>query len=231
MRTTALVLYAIVVVFFAGFLCYTLIAREHLDGLARGFVTEKTVIYSQPIVEIADQSLDAPVVKKLLRDEQIAAMRREIAEYRRDAAGYIADLTRQGVRVGPVLNANPLVAKIAAVKERIRSFYDETLDALNDDLRIFATSNLIAGAVAFVLAFRSGGDIRKSTVGFSLLMFVAVLYCSLMYLDDMTFFRMLFRMHIGWWYAVGLGAVVVGLWLDERRAKERDVIPSAIGSA
>jgi hypothetical protein len=219
MRTTALVLNAMVVVFFAGFLCYTLIAREHLDGLARGFVTEKTIVYSQPVVELADQSLDSAVVTKLLSDEQIAAMRREIAEYRRDAAGYIADLTRRGVRVGPVVNANPLVAKVAAVKERIRTFYDETLDALIDDLRIFATSNLIAGAVAFVLAFRSGADIRKSTVGFSWLMFAAVLYCAFMYVDDLTFFRILFRMHLGWWYAVGLGAVMVGLWLDWGHAK------------
>lgn len=43
MRKTVLVLNSIVVVFFAGFLAYTFIARKHLDSIAREFVTEKTL--------------------------------------------------------------------------------------------------------------------------------------------------------------------------------------------
>jgi hypothetical protein len=70
MRKTTLVLNSIVVVFFVLFLAYTVIARQHLEALARDFVTEKTVAYSSPIVEVASESLESPLVKKLLSDDQ-----------------------------------------------------------------------------------------------------------------------------------------------------------------
>ncbi len=48
-------------------------------------------------------------------------------------------------------------------------------------------------------------------------MFVAVLYCSYLYVDDLTFFRILFRTHMGWWYAVFLRVMIVALYLDYGR--------------
>jgi hypothetical protein len=214
MRKTTLVLNSIIVVFFAGFLAYTLIARQHLTGLARGFVTEKTVVYSKPIVDVADDSLKLPFVQKLIPEDKTAAIRREIADYRNDPSAYISDLTRQKMRNLPVQNANPLLAKVDAFKEKIREFYDDTLNALIKDLRIFSVSNLIAGLIAFVLAFRSHTKIRQPIVWFSFLMFVAVLYCSSLYVDDLTFFSILFRAHMGWWYPLFLCAMVVAMYLD-----------------
>lgn len=218
MRKVTLVLNAIVVIFFACFLAYTFFARQHLDGLARNFVTEKTVAYSQPVVDFADKSLGTPIVQKLLTDDQAAAIRHEIDKYRNDAPAYIADLTRQTVSLADRPNANPLLAKVSSIKERIRAYYDDTLNALVEDLRIFAVCNLIAGTVAFTLAFRSRDDVRKSLAWFSFLMFAAVLYCSFMYVDNLTFFRILFRAHMGWWYAVVLGVTIVALFLDHGRA-------------
>lgn len=87
MRKTTLALNSIVAVFFACFLAYTFLARSHRDGLARVFVTEKTLQYSEPIVELADGSLDLPLVQKLLSEEQDATIRREIAAYRKNAPG------------------------------------------------------------------------------------------------------------------------------------------------
>ena len=107
-----------------------------------------------------------------------------------------------------------MIEKVAAIKNKIRTFYDKTLSALIADLRIFSISNLIAGLVAFGLAYRSSSDIRKPIVWFSFLMFVAVLYCSYLYVDDLTFFRILFRAHMGWWYAVFLCVMIVALYLD-----------------
>lgn len=66
MRNTAIALNSIVVVFFACFLGYTFFARQHLDGLAREFVTQRTLRYSAPIVEMADHSLDSPLVQKAI---------------------------------------------------------------------------------------------------------------------------------------------------------------------
>ncbi len=217
MRKTTLTLNSIVVVFFICFLAYTFVARQHLDSLARDFVTEKTLDYSKPVVEVADEALDSPLVKKLLSDDQKTAIRHEIADYRNDPGAYIADLTRQQLRDVPVASANPLIEKVASIKNKIRTFYDNTLNALIADLRIFSISNLIAGLIAFGLAYRSSSDIRKPIVWFSFLMFVAVLYCSYLYVDDLTFFRILFRTHMGWWYAALLCVMIVALYLDYGR--------------
>lgn len=224
MRETTLVLNLIVVVFFICFLAYTFVARQHLDSLARAFVTEKTLAYSKAVVELADEARDAPVVKKFLSDDQESAIGHQIADYQNDPNAYIADLTRQEVRDAPTANANPLIEKVTLIKNKIRTFYDNTLNALIADLRIFSLSNLIAGLIAFALAYRSSSNIRKPIVWFSFLMFVSVLYCSYLYVDDLTFFRILFRAHMGWWYAVFLCIMMVALYLDYGRhpnAKEQ----------
>ena len=234
MRKTTLTLNGIVLVFFICFPAYTFVARRHLDSLARDFVTEKTLDYSRPIVKLAAESLDSPLVKKLLSDEQETAIRHEIAGYENDPGGYIADLTGQQRSDVQVANANPLVDKVVSIKDEIRKFYDNTLKALIVDLRIFSISNLIAAMIAFGLAYRSPTDIRKPIVWFSFLMFVAVLYCSYLYVDDLTFFRILFRAHMGWGYAAFLSVMIVALYLDyghHANAKEQSDPRGAADSA
>ncbi|MDB5390075.1 MAG: hypothetical protein JWM11_5721 [Planctomycetaceae bacterium] len=218
MRNLAIALNSIVAAFFACFLLYTFIARQHLDAFARVFVTEKTLHYSEPIVALTDESLDSPAAKKLLSDKQSAAIRHEITEYRNDPSGYIADLTRQKMLAANPKNPNPLSQQAASIKERIRSFYDNTLAVLIRDLRIFSTSNLCASLIAIGLAYWSRKNIQKSIVWFSFLMFVTVLYCSYLYVDDLTFFCILFRTHMGWWYPLFLCVILAGLYLDYGRA-------------
>ncbi len=217
MRMIALSLNSVVVAFFGCFLAYTFVARPHLDSLARDFVTEKTLDYSKPVVDVADETIGSPLVKKFLSDDQEAAIRREIADYQNDPGAYVADLTQQPLRRAPIADANPLVEKVASIKNKIRTFYDDTLSALIADLRIFSSSNLVAGLIAFVLAYRSSSEIRKPIVWFSFLMFVGVLYCSYLYIDGLTFFRILSRTHMGWWYAVVLCVAIVALYLDYGR--------------
>lgn len=221
LRSTTLVLNSIVVVFFVGFLAYTLVAREHLNSLARAFVTEKTVEYSRPLVKAAEDALDAPDAAKMVPRLVDKAIRQELAEYWQDPKAYVADLTRPKARetkaAAPHPLLNPLLEKIAAIKDKVRAFYDSTLEALVVDLRIFACSNLAAGLIAFTLAWRSSDPIRRPIVWFSCLMFVAVVYSSWLYVDDLTFFRILLRAHLGWGYAVCLCGMIVALWLDYGR--------------
>ena len=232
MRKITLTINVIVVGFFISFLAYTFVARDHLESLAREFVTEKTLIYSKPIVEVAEAALDSPLVQKVLSEDQISAIRSEIADYRNDASSYIADLTRQQVRDTPLANGNLWIEKVASFKNKIRTFYDNTLIALITDLRIFSLSNAIAGLIAFGLAYRSSSEVRKSIVWFSFLMFVAVLYCSYLYIDDLTFFRILFRTHMGWWYPAFLCVMIVALYLDYgRNANAAEPTAALNGSA
>ncbi len=217
MRKTTIALNSIVAAFFALFLAYTFFATRHLEELARRFVTEKTLQHSKSVVALAEETLDAPLARKLLSDEQAAAIRHEIGEYRQDAAGYIADLSRQArLRPSP-RPLGPLAEKIASLKERIRTFYDDTLAALIGDLRFFSTSNVCAAVVALWLACRPGRADRNSLVWFSLLLCASVLYCSYVYIDDLTFFRILFRAHMGVWYPVFLCATLAWLYREYGR--------------
>ena len=214
MRGVALGLNSIVVAFFAGFLAYICIAPEKLESQAREFVTEKTLEFADPIVSIAEAALTAPLASKLLSNEQIAAAQQEIDRYRLDPAGYVADLTRLRQRPVEREQAHPLLDKVLSIKARIRAYYDETLDALIHDLRIFAGSNLIAGSIALWFAYRSRAAVAKPVLWFSLLLFAAVMYCSWLYVDDLTFFRILFRMHMGWWYPALLAITAAGLQME-----------------
>ena len=190
MRSITIALNSIATVFFAAFVAYTFIARQHLESHARRFVTEKTVLYSGSLVDVAEQSLDSPLVQKLLTDKHIAAIRHEIAEYRNDPSAYVSDLTRKATRVQQKQQQRtPLLEKVASVKERIRALLRDTLAALIGDLRIFSISNFCAGAIALGLAIRSRASNQQSAVWFSFLMFVAVLYCGFMYVRRFDVFQ------------------------------------------
>jgi hypothetical protein len=147
----------------------------------------------------------------------MAAIQSEIADYRNDPLAYVADVTGKQVRDAVRPNDNPLIEKVVAIKRKVRTFYEDTLSALIRDLRVFSISNLVAGLIAFWLAYRSSREIRQPIVWFSILMFGTVLYCSSMYIDDLTFFRILFRTHMGWWYTVGLFIMIVAVYFEYQR--------------
>lgn len=214
MRKMTLVLNSIIVIFFACFATYTFAARSHLDSLARQFVIEKTLEYAEPVVEAAREAIDSPLAKKLLSDEKEAAIRQEIADYRDDPHAYIANLTGPHRIDEPRAKPKPLLEKVALIKNQIRKFYDKTLNALIADLRIFSISNVVAGLIALGLAYWSSSEIRRPIVWFSFLMFFGVILCSYLYVDDLTFFRILFRTHMGWWYPAFLFTVIVALYRD-----------------
>ena len=218
MRVAVIAINAIVAVFFASFLAYMIFARSHLDGLARRFVTEKTLEYSQPVVDLAEKTLDSPIVRRLLTAQQLTTIRREIIAYRKDPLNYIADLTRHAKLGVKPEKPNPLLAKVAAIKAQIRKFYDETLEALIVDLRIFATSNLCAALIALGVACSSRGKTRSSLLGISVILCVAVVYCTYLYINDLTFFRILFQLHMGWTYPASLVVAFAFLYYDYLRA-------------
>ena len=175
-------------------------------------------------MEAAEQALNAPVAAKLLNPDQIAVGKKEIAEYHKDAAAYVADLTGERLRGRRAKNPNqnPVLAKVDALKEKIRTFYDNTLDALVRDLRIFSASNLCASVFAFWFAFRSRTSSQTPVVWFSFLLFASVLFCSYQYIDDLTFYRIIWRTHMGWSYPFLLCVMTVSLFLKYGRGSGGD---------
>ncbi len=210
MRRVTLGLNLLSAVLFLAFFTYTFVGRIHLESIARDFVTEKTLEYSGPVIDTVEKALEFPLVGKLLTNEEIAIIRVEIDAYRKAPATYVADLTGRHPRQTPE-NGAAIAQKAADAKAAIRRFYNDTLSALILDLRIFSGSNIVAACMALFFVANSKNGIRRPLIVFSYLLFVAVVFCSYLYIDDMSFFRILTSSHMGWWYPVFV--IVFSAWL------------------
>jgi len=213
MRKLTLTLNLLTGMLFAGFFVYTFLAKSHLQSLARDFVTQKTLHYSGPVIATVEKALDAPLVGKLVSKDDIQLVRNEIAAYRRNPASYIADLTGQQL-VNPPPNMGAIAKQAAKAKQAIREFYNKTLAALITDLRIFSGTNVAAAILAIVLTIKSRPPIHKPLIAFSFLLSSAVIFCSCLYIDDLTVFRILTFTHLGWWYPVIVVLIAARLYKD-----------------
>lgn len=220
MRRFVLIANGFIAVFFAAFVLYTFVGRGHINYLARDFVTVKTQRLADPAVETAERTLRIRMVQKLLREEQIAVFEGEIAAYRQDPQRYISELTGRLPTPASPVSSNPILAKLTQWKEKVREHYDRVLGRLLWDLRIFASSNLIAALFAIMLTTRANAKNSSKLVWFSFLLFSAIAYSVYFYIDRFSFFRILFNSYLGWWYPGLLAITLIGLYLDYGRSKE-----------
>ena len=218
MRRWLIIVNATAATFFAIFFLYTFLGHRHVDRLARDFVTERTRAFADPVVDAADEMLRAPGVRRFLSDEQLAAMQLEIANYRGDPARYIDELT--GRRVPAAVNVpanNPIVAGIVRWKERVRDYYNAVLAGLFRDLRIFAGSNVVAALIATWLAVRTEERATGLALWLSFLLLAAIVYCAFLYVDELSFFKIMFNLYMGWSYPALLALTFLGLYLEHGR--------------
>jgi hypothetical protein len=220
MRRFVLIANGFTAVFFAAFVLYTFAGRRHINDLARDFVTVKTQRFADAAVEAGEKTLRIRMVRKLLREEQIAVFEGEIAAYRQDPQRYISELTgRLPITTSP-RHTNPLLAKVTQWKEKVREHYDKVLGRLVWDLRIFASSNLIAALFAIMLATRANAKDSSKLVWVSFLLFGAIAYSVYFYIDRFSFFRILFNSYLGWWYPGVLAMTLIGLYVNYGRSRK-----------
>lgn len=200
---------------FILFFLYTFIAKAHLVSLAREFVSEKTEKYSAPFVETADVAINSALAKKLLSKEQMAAFTEEIKEYQTDPKAYIGKLTgKRDLLPPPPAGLGQILQKIGIWKQKVKSYYEETLARLIFDLRIFSVTNVITAAIALWLSLRSDPKTVARSSWISCLLMGALLYSVWLYIDHMSFFKIMFRIHLGWTYPIFILVAFVALLLD-----------------
>lgn len=96
----------------------------------------------------------------------------------------------------------------------MRDYYDSILQALIIDLRIFTGSNVVAGLAALGLLFSSHfRGLRKVEI-FSMFIFASVVVSTRLYIDGLTFYRILLNWHMGWWYPIGVSITSVDLYRE-----------------
>lgn len=210
LRKTSITLNIVVVCVSVFMFGYTFFAKQHLTNYARAFVSERTLAYSRPTVEWVEKGLESPLATKLISSEKKRAIEAELARYHRDPAEYIASVT--SLEDGGSDSAE--AGKLEQFKQKIRDYYQSTLEELVIDLRIFTGSNVVAGIVALVLLLgRPLRGVRQVEV-FSMFIFASVAISSWMYLDGLSFFRILFKWHLGWSYPAGV--VTTAVYLHQR---------------
>ena len=111
MRRFVIIANGFTTIFFAALLLYTFAGRGHINVLARDFVTAKTLRFADLAVATAEQTLRVGMIRKLLREEQIATLESEIAAYRQDPQRYISELTGRLPSTPSPMSSNPLLAR------------------------------------------------------------------------------------------------------------------------
>lgn len=148
MRVATIVVSALVALFFATSLTLTFFAKEYLTGLALDFVTARTQRFAEPAVVGAEQALRAPGIKHVFDDEAIQTARQQLADYRRDPRGYIAQLVAAERLAIPPGQVAPLKEHVLGWKIWIRGHFERTFERLIWDVRIFSGTNLVAALLA-----------------------------------------------------------------------------------
>ena len=224
LRKISLTLNAIVVILSLALFGYTFFARAHLIEHTRAFVTEKTLSYSKPLVELMRAGLDSPLSQKLISDEKRSLIVEELKLYDSDSTEYVTSLTSAGA-------SSFGSGKLAKLKENIRNYYQSTLGALIRDFRIFSGSNIVAGTFAMWLLVTRRLKRNDKLIAFSFVIFAAVAFSTFSYIEGVSFLRILLKWHIGWWYPAGVAisilAFVFEYGLHKETSEEQGVDPNA----
>ena len=218
LRKTTIALNILVVLVSSFLFGYTFFAKQQVTEHARAFVTKKTLDYSRPAIEAIEKVLDSPIASKLISAEKKQVVETEVARYRSSPSEYIVSLIGLGDRRPAQVESG----RIGELKQKIRDYYETTLRELMVDLRIFTGSNIAAGLFGLILLCSSRtGRLREVQV-FSLVVFASVVISSYAYIDGMSFFRILFKWHMGWTYPVGIGTTAFYLYYQYVETKKQN---------
>jgi hypothetical protein len=214
MRTFLLISNAMVALLFTAFFVYTFLGRDHIDGLAREFVTVRTQKLVTPAVDAAEAALRSDITRRLLAKTHLAAVEAEIAEFRSQPRHYIQRLTSAQAPAQPETLLTKVSEKIYGWKEGIRVHYNKVLRRLFTDLRIFSGSNVVAACLAFVCAWRTRGRPSLHLTVISSLLLVATGLAVWFYIDSFSFFTILFDGYFGWSYPAVIGFLFIRFYIE-----------------
>jgi hypothetical protein len=219
LRAALLIVSGLAAAVFAAAFAATFFAKGHITRLAEDYVIDRTRTHVDPLVRITEQGLRAPGAKLVLNDEQLQAARREVAEYRQDPRAYIAKLVAEdgAPAVADPGPGAPLKDQVLHWKGEIRAYFGRTLDRLLFDLRIFTGSNLIAALATFGLAYAGRRDRLRRLLLVAGLLLASMAYMTYVYVDQLSYFRILINSYMGWWYPALLGLTVLGADLEHGR--------------
>ncbi len=210
LRKLSITFNSIVVVISLSLLTYTFFAKPHLESHAEKFLVEKTLERSKSVIDLAKSGLSHPIASKLLSSDHKSKVEEEILTYESSPVDYIRDLTGQNGKVEGS-------SKMGKAKNKIIDYYQSVLSELITDLRIFSASNLVAGLFCLWLVFHPKFRANPKVIAFSMIVLISVALSSYGYIEGFSFFKILFKWNLGWWYPVGIALTIGVIYVDYRR--------------
>jgi hypothetical protein len=192
----------------------TFFAKGIITSKARQIAIDKSRQYADPLVGKLEETLNRPVVGRLIGGKPREALEREMQEYRNSPDEWLEELAEEGAAKAKQYDfpevTQPLARKaLDALKRELGELKDHMQASyrnLISDLRLFANTNLIAFLVIAWLCWiaRTPSAIHW-LVGYSILMSLALVISILFYVQQNWVWSIFSNDYMGWNYPTGLG--------------------------
>jgi len=192
----------------------TFLAKGIITSRAQDFALEKTRVVSDPFAAQVENTLNHRVIGKLIPDSARERLATEVATYRTSPDAWLLRLSEGGADrardfefpdIENVL-ARKAVDALAKGVSGIKDHLDESYRGLIFDLRLFASTNVVAFVVAAWLSWiASTPRSRHWLLAYSSLMFFVFAASITAYLDQNWTWSLLTGSYMGWGYPATLG--------------------------
>jgi hypothetical protein len=198
----------------------TFLAKGIITSKAREVAIEKSRELSDPLALRMEETLDRPVLGKLIRGDARDRMEKALSDYRADPEEWLDRLADGELETSKASDfpelENPLARKaVDAVTQGISNLklhLDESFSGLLFDLRLFAGTNLIAFLLATGLTWGARSPhARYWLLAYSAIMLLAFAISISIYVDQNWTWNLLRNNHMGWEYSTLLGFITVYL--------------------
>ena len=196
----------------------TFLAKGIITSKARQVAVDKSRSLADPLAAKVQETLDRPVIGKLIRGEVRDRLESELAGYRTAPDAWLIELAEGGAGRAKAFDfpeiESPLARKavdlltkgVSDLKDRL----EESYRSLIADLRIFAATNLVAFLLAASLAWVARTPRASHWLhGYSFVMLLAFAASIFLYVDQNWTWNLLRNDHMGWRYPAVLGAITL----------------------
>ncbi|MCW1924669.1 hypothetical protein OKA05_19040 [Luteolibacter arcticus] len=196
----------------------TFVAKGVITSKARAAAIEKSRGASDPLATRLQETLERPVLGKLIRGKVRERLESELADYRAAPEDWLGRLAEGGAERAKAFDFpeidHPLARKavdslISGVSD-LRRRLEDSYRSLIFDLRLFAATNLVAFVLAAFLArVAATPRARHWLLGYSFVMLLAFAASIFLYVDQNWTWNILRNNHMGWGYPAVLGVITL----------------------
>lgn len=217
-RKILIVLHLVGAALSVALLVSTFVAKGLITSKVRQVAVEKSRAVSDPLAAKLQETLDRPMLGKLIRGDARERMETELTDYLRSPDAWLVRLAEGGGNRAKVLDLPEIESPVArkAIDVLLKGVTDlkahlaESYRALILDVRVFAATNLIAFLLAAGLAkLARTPRARHWLIGYSFIMLIAFAGSILLYLNQNWMWSLLRNDYMGWDYAALLGVITL----------------------